>query len=81
MSEEEKINEKELLLNAMRHLLRSKIIREVYAGRTAPETLDKRWKEMREENKTLKKKLMEEKAENVRQRRLYGFLMDSKEGR
>lgn len=79
MSEEEKINEKELLLNAMRHLLRSKIIREVYAGRTAPETLDKRWKEMREENKALKKQILAERAENVRMRRLYGFLLDSKE--
>ena len=79
MNEEEKIDEKELLLNAMRHLLRSKIIREVYAGRTAPETLDKRWKEMREENKALKKQILAERAENVRMRRLYGFLLDSKE--
>ena len=77
---DEKIDVEWIVAN-LRHLLRSKIIREVYAGRTAPETLDKRWREMREENKALKKKLMEERAENLRQRRLYGFLMDSKEGR
>lgn len=69
----------EWIVANLRHLLRSKIIREVYAGRTAPETLDKRWKEMREENKALKKQILAERAENVRMRRLYGFLLDSKE--
>ena len=75
---DEKIDVEWIVAN-LRHLLKSKIIREVYAGRTAPETLDKRWKEMREENKALKKQILAERAENVRMRRLYGFLLDSKE--
>ena len=75
----DEINEQELLANAFRRLMRSKVIREVYAGRRSPESLDKYLNSLRNDCKTLKKQLQAERAENVRMRRLYGFLLDSKE--
>ena len=73
------LNDQEILANAFRRLMRSKAIREVYAGRRSPEALDKYLHSLRNDCKTLKKQLQEERAENVRMRRLYGFLLDSKD--
>lgn len=73
---EEPVTDKELA-----RLLRSKTIREVYAGRKSPEALDRDVADLRRDCKRWKQTAQMERAEVMRLRRLIGMMEESCDGR
>ena len=59
----------------LKRLLQSKVIREEFARKLAPRTLDKQIKQLRNDNKELKQMHMLDQSEIVRLRRQIEFLI------